>query len=212
MTLCALVMLGAVLAASCSQSGDQFVSNRSLGTFFRIPGGWATADTTGAEDEGRVAEEPGTSKLIWHQQFSSGDPSAVDAVGLPTEVVGNVRVYLVSDYLRENTSHSALRKSIFLTDVDPKYPADQAQRDANRIVLEEPREQGDGLTGSRVVANLDLDGSEGQAFITQDVTTLFDDRQGVFYVLSVYCSGPCYERYQRDIDRIATSFTVRNDV
>ncbi|MGE0731079.1 MAG: hypothetical protein AB7O92_33020 [Acidimicrobiia bacterium] len=199
--------------AACGESSQRFVSNRSLGTFFRLPDGWPTEDLTEASKEGRVEELPSGIQTLWHQAFGSGDPASIDAAGLPDEVVGQARVYAVSDYYRETFSLSSLRSSIFLLNVDPVYPPESIDSQQNRLVDYRPLEMGEGLTGSRVVANLDTDpADEGEAWVTQDVTILFDDAVGRVYVLSLYCSGPCYERNRSDIDRVVGSFMVRNDI
>ena len=199
--------------AACGQSGDRFVSNRALGTFFRLPDAWPSEDLTEADKEGRVAELPSGIQTLWHQAFGSGDPAGTDEAGLPSEVVGQARVYAVSDYYRETFSLSSLRSSIFLLNVDPVYPPESIDSQQNRLVDYQPLEKPGGLTGSRVVANLDTDpDDQAESWVTQDVTILFDDAAGRVYVLSLYCSGPCYERHRADIERGVGSFEVRNDI
>lgn len=211
----ALVAAAAVALplVACGQSSDRYVSNRALGTFFRLPDAWPSEDLTESDKEGRVEELPSGIQTLWHQGFGSGDPASTGEDGLPDEVIGQARVYAVSDYYRETFSLSSLRSSIFLLNVDPVYPPESIDSQQNRLVDYQPLEKSGGLTGSRVVANLDTDPDDQvEAWVTQDVTILFDDAAGRVYVLSVYCSGPCYEQNQAEIERVVGSFEVRYDI
>lgn len=210
----AVVATSALLLGACGQSKFQYVSNRDVGSYLKIPTAWPVEDVTARDAEGRVEEPPQGIDSIWHLAFSTGDTTSVDVKQLPTEVRGSVQVFSVRDYYRETFSISRLRASVFLGNIDPVYPEQDIDSRTNRLVGYQLLAEDDGLTGSRVIANLNLDtsGEEGSAaWVTQDVTLLFDNQEGMVYVLSMYCGGDCYERNQDEIDQVATSFTVRTD-
>lgn len=201
-----------LLLAACGQSKFQYVSNRSVGSYLKIPTAWPVRDVTQEETQGRVQEPQQGIDSVWHLAFSTGDATQVDAKDLPTEVRGSVQVFSVRDYYRETFSISQLRASVFLGNVDPVYPQQDLDSRNNRLVGYQLVAEDGGLTGSRVVANLNIDPTgSAEAWITQDVTLLFDNQNGMVYVLSMYCAGDCYERHQDQINQVATSFTVRTD-
>lgn len=208
-----MMSLGALLLAACGQSKYQYVANRSLGSFVRMPTEWEVRDVTTTQGEGRVAALPSGIQSVWKLSFASNGGSEPDDQGLPTEVTGKVEVYKISDYYREQYSISALRSSQTVAmSVDPVYPPDGVGSEKVELSAYE-KVSADGLTGSRSVANINAaKDDKDPAWVTQDLTVLFDHDAGNIYVLSMYCSGPCYLKYQKTIDAIASSFAVRHDV
>ncbi len=196
----------------CGESQYQYVANRSLGSFVRMPTRWEVLDVTASQGDGRVTALPSGIQSVWKLAFSSVGGAADDEKGLPTEVTGRVEVYQISDYYREQYSISALRSTQTVSvSVDPVYPPDEVGSETIELSAYKKLSR-DGLTGSRSVANINTaEDGEDPAWVTQDLTVLFDQDGGKIYVLSMYCSGSCYLKYQKTIDTVATSFAVRHD-
>lgn len=210
----AVVIAVAGLLGACGDSKYQYVANRQLGSFVRMPTGWIVDDVTNSQGDGRVSALPSGIQSVWKLQFASGVPDPVAAAeNMPGEVNGRIEVYQLSDYYRERYSISTLRGSqTVVMAVDPVYPPAEVGVDLVELHAYQPLTVG-GATGSRSIANLNAapEGSDA-AWLTQDLTVLFDHDAGKIYVLSMHCSGACYLENQKTIDEIATSFAVRNDV
>lgn len=207
-----VVALFAVLGllGACGQPNYRYVSNRSLGSFYKVPTSWTLQDITSTLSDGRAKELPLDIQTVWQVVFASGDPTSLDADQLPNEVIGTVTVFDVSNYYREQFSLSDLRSKIFLAKVDPIYLPENIDSNDVRAVDYKALTFADGVTGSRVVANMDMDpSSDHEAWITQDVVTLFDNRIGRVWVVSMHCDAACYLAHQLQIDSIADSFKVR---
>ena len=120
-----MMSMAALLLAACGQSKYQYVANRSLGSFVRMPSGWEVRDVTATQGDGRVAALPSGIQSVWKLSFASNGGSEPDDQGLPAEVTGKVEVYKINDYYREQYSISALRSSQpGAMSVDPVYPPD----------------------------------------------------------------------------------------
>jgi hypothetical protein len=210
-TAAVLAVALAVLGSACGDPAYQFVSNRDQGNFFKVPSSWDLQNITHTQNEGRPEAEPGGILPLWHMVFAAdvaGDGLDTDPEGNPTELQGSAEIYVIADYYRENFSLSSIRSQLF-RGVDPLYPPDELQAKVERVGYEQLT-GGEGLTGSRVVANIDLaaDG-EDPNWVTMDVSMLFDNRLGRIYVLSMRCTATCYLANRAAIDEVAASWTVR---
>jgi len=207
----AMALVAGLVLVACGQEKYRYVANRSLGSYLRMPSEWAVQDVTASQADGRVKALPSGIQSVWKLAFAGSGGGAVDDEGLPDEVTGRVEVYSVSDYYREQYSISALRSTQTVgMAVDPVYPPDEVGSEKVELSIYEKLSKG-GVTGSRSVANINAapDGSD-PAWVTQDLTVLFDHDGGKIYVLSMYCSGSCYLQNQKTINEVATSFAVRN--
>ncbi len=207
-TVVGVALSGAVLTACGGESTYRYVANREHGNFFKLPASWKLENVTNSEQEGRPEEMDSGLVSIWHTVFDGGAaPAATDA--LPTSVVGSAQIFAISNSYREQLSMSAIRSQAF-GGVDPLFAPDDVAGSKVRVVSYVPIEGGDGVNGSRVVANVDLapEGEEPQ-WITRDVSLLFDTGKGRIFLLAMGCESQCYLQNRAEIDGVAGSWTVR---
>lgn len=211
--LVALVSLLGVVAACGGAPSYRYVANREHGTFFKVPASWSLENVTAADGQGRPEEIQSGLVSVWHTVFDESAAStattAAEAAGLPVAVVGSAQIFAISSSYREQLSMSAIRAQAF-GGIDPLFAPDDLAGAKVRIVSYVPLQGGDGLNGSRVVANVDVaeDGQDPQ-WITRDVSMLFDTRKGRIFLLSMACESQCYLQNRADIEGIAGSWTVR---
>ena len=137
---------------------------------------------------------------------AKGAPPQKDGNDLPADLVGNAQIYTLSNYYRENYSISQVREQLF-HGVDPVYPPDDLQGRVE-LVSYRPIEEGEGLTGSRVVANINLAEDGGEKWLTVDGSVLFDDSTGRVFALTMECTSQCYLQNRSMADQIAASWKV----
>jgi len=208
MTPVALLMAAGVLGA-CGGNDYRWVTNGAEGTYFKVPTAWDTNVVSGSDPAGRADALPGSITPLWHVAFDSakGAASQKDANDLPADLVGNAQIYSLSNYYRENYSISKVREQLF-HGVDPVYPPDDLSGRVE-LVSYRPIEEA-GLTGSRVVANINLAEDGGSKWLTVDGSVLFDDHTGRVFALTMECTSECYLQNRSMADQIAASWKVNN--
>jgi len=171
-----------------------------------LPGKVASAGH--ADTAGRADALPGSITPLWHVYFDSakGVAPRTDANDLPADIVGNAQIYSLSNYYRENYSISQVREQLF-HGVDPVYPPDDLSGRVE-LVSYRPIEEPGGLTGSRVVANINLADDGSAKWLTVDGSVLFDDRTGRIFALTMECTSQCYLQNRSMADQIAASWKV----
>jgi len=202
----ALTALAGVLGG-CAGNDYHWVANGSQGAYFKVPSAWDYSVVTN-EDDGRAQAMPGSITPVWHVYFQSakGREATHDANDLPADVVGNAQIFTLSNYYRESYSISEVRKQLF-HGVDPVYPSDDLTGRVE-LVSYRPLEEGNGLSGSRVVANINLADQGDPRWLTVDGSVLFDDRTGRIFALTMECTSGCYLQNRSMADQIAASWKV----
>ena len=206
--LAAAVVAVAALAGACGGNEYRWVANGNEGNYFKMPSTWAYDVSSGADTAGRSDALPGSITPVWHVSFNSaeGAPPQTDANDLPADLVGNAQIYSLSNYYRENYSISQVREQLF-HGVDPVYPPDDLSGRVE-LVSYRPIEEAEGLTGSRVVANINLAEDGGSKWLTVDGSVLFDDRTGRVFALTMECTTQCYLQNRSMADQVAASWKV----
>ena len=205
--MAAAALLAAMLTACSGGSSYRYVANRENGNFFKVPSSWKLEDITAADAADRPTETASNVRSVWHTVFSGGVP--VPGGGEPAEVVGSAQIFLVSASYREQLSLSSIRTQIF-GGVDPLFAPDELVGSSVRVVSYTALQGGTGVSGSRVVANLNLAEDDAPQWVTRDVSLLFDPRKGRVFVLAMACESECYLQNRTEIDRVAASWTVRS--
>jgi hypothetical protein len=200
--------IGAGVLGACGGNEYRWVTNGSEGAYFKVPTSWDYDVVTTDDSQGRAESMPGSITPVWHVAFNSADGSApqLDAGDLPADLMGNAQIFSLSNYYRENYSISEVRKQLY-HGVDPVYPPDDLTGRVE-LVSYRPIEEGDGLTGSRVVANINLAEEGEPRWLTVDGSVLFDDRTGRIFALTMECTSPCYLENRSMADQIAASWKV----
>jgi hypothetical protein len=195
--------------AACGRPDYRYVSNRTEGNFFKVPSEWTYASLTEKDKAGRPEGLPAGIESTWHVGFTNaanGTP-AVDSQGVPTNLEGEAQIFRLSNYYREQRSLSSLRADMFFG-VDPVYPPDQLTARVE-LVSYSPLTSESGLSGARVVANVNIKESGDPDWVTVDNSMLFDDTQGRVFSLTMRCQSECYIRDRAAADAIASSWKVK---
>jgi hypothetical protein len=185
------------------------VSNRTEGNYFRVPAEWTYASLTDKDKSGRPDGTTGGVVSTWHVAFNNapGGTPAVDSQGVPQHLEGEAQIFRLSNYYREQRSLSSLRSEMFFG-VDPVYPPDQLSARVE-LVSYVPLKSDGGLTGARVVANVNIKDSGEPEWVTVDNSMLFDNTQGRVFSLTMRCQSECYVRDRGAADAIASSWKVK---
>jgi hypothetical protein len=101
---------------------------------------------------------------------------------------------------------SSVRQQLF-HGIDPVYPPDDLQGRVE-LVSYRPIEDVEGLTGSRVVANINMVEEGTPSWLTVDGSMLFDSRTGRIFALTMECAADCYLENRSAADQIAASWKV----
>jgi hypothetical protein len=200
--------MGLVGLAGCGGSEYRWVTNGNQGNFFKVPSAWDYDEISTSQNEGRPEAMPGSITPVWHVYFDSaeGTPSPEVEGDLPRDLIGNARIFTLSNYYRENYSVSSVREQLF-HGIDPVYPPDDLQGRVE-LVSYRPIEDVEGLTGSRVVANINMVDEGDPRWLTVDGSMLFDPRTGRIFALTMECASACYEENRSAADQIAASWKV----
>ena len=140
--------------------------------------------------------------------------TTITGTGMPAmspvpHVAGSAQIFALSAAYREQLSMSEVRSQAFLG-VDPLFAPEELIGTKVRVVSYAPLHAGAGVSGSRVVANLNLSDDDVPQWVTRDVSLLFDLRNSRVFLLSLGCESECYLQNRTEIDRVASSWTVRS--
>ncbi len=193
-----------VVLAACGSPDYHYVKNTSDQTFVRVPRDWTLFDEDQLLD---VSDESPEAKaqfkqLSWSVAFDAAPKPSLDHVlsdaGHPT---GLVQVRTLLPEQRDSFSLSDLRT--LLLPFDPL--SEESQGDVEVIEAREVRQPG-GLHGSELLINLETD--EGERVKWRQVA-LVDSGFRKVHLLAVSCSTDCYARNEEVIDRVITSWRVK---
>ncbi|MGI9034079.1 MAG: hypothetical protein ACR2HY_10490 [Acidimicrobiales bacterium] len=219
-----LVLLG----GACSSPTYRYVAHSSTKTYLKVPRAWKGYDANLLDQaEARALEnagEPGpsfvdlafTGAIQWRMAFD-GDPNPqpAHAVSFSAAPVAEVRVRQLTDDERDRVNLASLRNMFFPYD-ELKAQADQEQ--LGRPLQANPPPTGafqalgdkqlnlaDGVRGNRLRFEL----RQGDEFFVIDQTAMLDGATKRVYVLLIRASESQYIQHQKQLNEIASSFTVK---
>lgn len=221
--LAALPALLAMLAlvAGCGSSRYEYVTNKSAGTFLKIPNAWDHEQVAGALafvgiDARNLSPE--MARQIAAREWlvtldasgrTNGNLLRLDA----TQPKGFVQVRKLLPEETNAISTNDLRNQF--VDVEA---AEQAQTEAVKkdpqgarltpeflLLGDETLHRGGGVHGVHLVYQIHT--TTGLATIDQ--TSLLDQDSTTLYQLVIACSSLCFAQYGGDVERVAQSFTIK---
>jgi hypothetical protein len=210
------IVLGAGLlaAASCMDSGYQFVENDEFGIYAKVPDDWTVyrSDEVLAAVSGASSEEATSDRLeprVWLNTFdASDDPSPAGALELGAdEPRGSVRVFRLTREERNQINLSTMRGAIIGT--DPITASSQSAMGGGQevqVLVDEPAEFDGGYHGVHTVFVASRP-TGGVAVVDQ--TALLDSTSSVLVLFVVSCDEDCYFETSRDeINEIVDSWAI----
>jgi hypothetical protein len=197
----AVVLAVAALAGACSGSGYQYVTNRSAGTYFKIPDDWELFEVTVEDRPEAVAPD-----RPWQVVFdASPDPSLEHLGELGDHPVGFAKIVTyTSESDRSTVSLSTLRGLAINGQGDPLALIADGN-DSIELVDYQDVVTDDGYHGNRIVLNVKTTGGD---FATVAQIAMLDPATTKLYQLQVACLSSCFDRYRTEIDRLLDSWTI----
>lgn len=192
----------AVLAAACSGSGYQYVSNRDAGTWFKVPDDWELFEVTAEGRPDAVAPS-----RAWQVIFDAAPSPSMDNLQAPAPEypVGVAQIVtFTSEGDRSAISLSSLRAMAIGGQADPLALIEDGN-DALELVDYGDVVDDDGHHGNRIVLNLRRD---DDTFVTVGQIAMVDPATRRVYRLLVTCEASCYDRHRTEIDRVMDSWTI----
>jgi hypothetical protein len=204
------LLVTAVLAA-CGAPEYSYVTNSADRTYLRVPASWAPLDI---EELGlafgldpTLEEDQG----FWLAGYDADvSPSAAHLVGphapapavfvgvrdVPPPARGQISLDVMRDLFRPVSP--AARQRLAASPVSPFS--------GFVLITDEVVTPADGLRGVHSIYRYRIQGGPTQVF---DQTIYVNDDASKLYMFFVRCSTDCYERRQREIESVVSSFTVR---
>ncbi|HEX6468068.1 MAG TPA: hypothetical protein VF069_03160 [Streptosporangiaceae bacterium] len=210
-----LASVGALVA--CGSPQFTYVKNSGDRTYFKVPANWHKIDAkpidpavTGDTPDSAAAAARG----MWSVAYDADARPSADHMLISEEPIVYAGVYQLTKDEHDAYSLDKLRDSFLpVTDSSRQLVAQRAQAQGTPVpklerLYDQELTPGDGLRGVREVYNYDLSIGGMQ---TYDLTAYLSD-QGQVYVLLLHCSARCYRNRVKEINSIATSFTVRKNL
>lgn len=218
----------AALGAACSRPDYRYVAHPSTKTYLKVPRGWKSYDAALLDQaEARaleVAGEPApsfvdlafTGAVQWRVAYD-GDPhpQPAHAVSFSVAPVAEVRVRQLTDDERDRVNLASLRNMFFPYDElkaqaaaersDRPFEATPPATSAFRSLGEKELSLEAGVRGNRLLFEL----RQGDEFFVVDQTALLDGSTSRVYVLLIRASERQYLEHRKQLNEVATSFTVK---
>src|SRR5207245_392303 len=201
----ALLLAGAVLVGACGGSGDSYVKNSAIHTYFQVPSSWKLfrqEDILAADPTLSPQQRSRSRQASWLVAFDSHQrPSLANVLDHEaTTPTGFARVRVLGDDEHETFSLASLHDEVInLNELS------QSEGMLDVISTKEIVRPG-GIHGERLIVN--VRGESGK-FFTLDQTALIDKRTRLVYVLAVSCDAECYVKNQYKINTVVDSWTVK---
>ena len=202
----AMIAVCALAIAACGGPKYHYVKSSSDQTFVRLPQEWTLYD----EDELlKVSDESPEAKaqfkqLSWSVAFDAAPKPSLDHVlsdaGHPT---GLLQVRTLLPEQRDTFSLADLRT--LLLPFDPLAEEAQAAGEVEVLEVREVRRSG-GLHGTDLLLNLKTDSGER---VKWRQVALVDGAVRKVHVLAVSCKTECYDENEEVIDKVITSWKVK---
>ena len=193
-----------VLLASCGQSSQRYLANKSERVYLKVPRDWNDVGFT-ADDADRLEAKTSQATLVW-RVAASADPEATPASADADYPLVFMAVYQLDGELNQNMSASLARVAGSSTGFDPVLPSDSSQSSLVEVLDYRPLSFKD-MNGTRVVFRSRAS-SDTDYQLVYDLSTAYDSHNFRLYVMQVGCNVKCYENNTDAIDTVANSWLV----
>ena len=201
-----------LVATGCGAPEYTYVTNSEDRTYLRIPSSWQPIDKN--DLQGAIGMDPSADPEesgFWLAGYDAdATPSATHLLGqhaqapaafvgvqdIPVSMQGQISLDLMRDVF---WPVSAAGRQLHAQ--NPASPYTSFGMISDDVLI-----PGDGLRGVRSVFRYRILGGPTQVF---DQTVYTNDDASKLYIFYVRCSSKCYERRQREINGVVSSFTVR---
>lgn len=204
-SIAAASMVAVLAVAACGGPDYRYVKNSSSGTFLKVPNSWKIFDEDQVlqTSEGSAEAKASFKQLSWSVGFdASPKPSVKNVLGMSTHPNGLVRVRTLTPAERDTFSQSSLRA--LLLEFDPLSEV-AAESGGVEVVGSREVDQGD-LHGTEFLLNLKT--NEGGVLKWRQIG-LVDSKLRRAHVLAITCTVDCYERNEGVIEKVMSSWTVK---
>jgi hypothetical protein len=204
-----LILLAAVLLAGCGAPAYTYVKNSADHMYVKIPASWHSIDQKDLDQAiGLDPAEDASSRGLWLEGYDAADtPSPLHLFGSSaTEPAALVSVQQVPASSRGGLSLDGLRDLFFPVSPTGRQNSQNPQLTGFGLVSDDVLTPGDGLHGVHTVFRYSLGGGPPQMM---DQTAYSNDDSSKVYVLLVRCSTTCYKDRHGEIERVVSSFTIR---
>jgi hypothetical protein len=219
----AALAVAAVFAAAtaCGESKFTYVKNSGEQTYFRVPHEWHRIDESTLES--LLIQEPDESltaeikrQLSWSVAYDAAADSSVTHLvtgGTTSQPIVYAEILQLTAQQQGAISLDLLRNYFYPVTQDAREAAAAAAAVGGReppffeLVSDEVLTPSKNIHGVRTVYNYELSGGVLHTF---DLTALVNNATNHLYVLLIRCSTRCYRDRADELNKIATSFTVRN--
>jgi hypothetical protein len=203
--VCIAAAAAAVLLSACAGSGYHYVKSSENHTYFKVPEGWKLYD-----EESLLKASKGTlSKDEIDQQRASGWITAFDANPKPSlhHLESAKTPYPTGEAIVQKLTASAADKVSLQSLRNLFFDIDGTQSGSPATVLSyEPVNLDGGFHGSHLVARI----TANKASVTVDQIAVIDEATTKVYALVVSCTTSCYSKHQSKIEKIISSWTVKD--
>ena len=206
-----IALLGIALVlglTGCGESSKLYPASKSEGVFFSVPTNWkalSTASLNKYEKESTEPEGAARQALVkWQIAYTTNKKlKAAEVFNLtaPSKPLAFARVRDLESSEINSVSYNTLRDVIVpVTQIiegdDPSAP------DFQILVDQEVVQKG--ARGVQTVYSFSIDGKEQ----TINQTSLMSNDRTTMYIFVVRCTTECYNKNQKKIEEIVSSFTV----
>lgn len=199
------VALTLVLAA-CGAPEYRYVKSSSQRTFFRVPHQWKVFDEDQILENSDDSEEAKSSfkESSWSVGFdASPKPSVKNVLTASRHPTGIAQVRTLTPAERDTFSQSSLRS--LLLPFDPL--SEEAAQTGDVEVVGTREVDREGMHGSEFLLNLKT--KEGGLIKWRQIAVV-DRRVTRAHVLAITCDLDCYEKHEGAIEKVVSSWTVKD--
>ena len=199
-----LLVAAPLILAACAGTGYHYVKNTNDKTYFKVPDDWKLYDQNSVLDalKGSLSKDEIAQRrdTMWTTVFDASPAPTLNHLGSnrPGYPLGQAVVRPLSPDAADGASLKSLRNIFF--SIDDALDAGNAHVSAYDLV-----ELPGGFHGSHLVARVD----SKTGSITFNQIALFDQATTKVYAISIYCSTDCYDKYESKIDKVISSWTVK---
>lgn len=195
------MVVGSLVFTSCSGPEFTYVKSSEARAFFKLPSSWTlyNQDRLEAVQGGQAPRQDGA--VVWQVAFDAAPRPSLDHVleNLAEHPTGFAAIRSLTPRERDTVSLASLRNLVIQVDRLAQQRGEDAVEFKLNKILVEP-----GVHGTRDVFTVRL----AEGYVTFDQTALLDPSRRLLYLFVVACEANCYERNQRVIELVVSSWTV----
>jgi hypothetical protein len=209
----ALAVTIALGLAGCGAPTWNYVTNKEERTYAKVPVTWRDVSAGISPVQGIFGHDPST--FSWVRAFDAdAAPSIEHATGItaPASPTMVVVVLDVPEELRGVVALDTLRDLMFPVSERAQMQMALQPRPGLggfKLLADKTLTPGDGLRGVRSIFGYSLNGGPPQVF---DQTAYTNDAASKIYLIIVRCSLECFSKNSAEINDVASSFTVREQL